>query len=124
MSKVKNIKKINWLKKRQRIKNNLSNKSNLPRLVVFRSNSHIYAQVVDDLNNKTIVSSSSNDKDIQKEIAKCKGKISKSSLVGKSLGQKMKEKKINDIVFDRNGYNYHGRVKALAEAVREMKIKF
>ena len=124
MSKVKNIKKINWFKKRQRIKNNLSNKRNLPRLVVFRSNSHIYAQVIDDLNNKTIVSSSSNDKDIEKEIAKCKDKTSKSVLVGKHLGQKMKEKKVNDVIFDRNGYNYHGRVKALAEAVREMKIKF
>ncbi len=124
MSKVKNIKRINWLKKRQRIKKNLSNKNNLPRLVVFRSNVHIYAQVIDDLNNKTMVSCSSNDKDMEKEISKCKGKMSQSSLVGKHLGEKMKEKKINDIIFDRNGYNYHGRVKALAEAVREMKIKF
>ena len=124
MAKIKNIKKINWLKKRQRIKNSLSNKRNLHRLVVFRSNSHIYAQVVDDLNDKTIVSSSSNDKDIEKEVAKCKSKISQSTLVGKHLGQKLKDKKINDIIFDRNGYNYHGRVKALAEAVREMKIKF
>ena len=124
MAKVKNIKKINWLKKRQRIKNSLSNKRNLHRLVVFRSNSHIYAQVIDDLNNKTIISSSSNDKDIEKEIAKCKGKISKSTLVGKHLGGKLKENKIKEIIFDRNGYNYHGRVKALADAVREMKIKF
>jgi len=124
MGKIKNIKKINWLKKRQRIKNSLSNKRNLHRLVVFRSNSHIYAQVIDDLNNKTIISSSSNDKDIEKEIAKCKGKISKSTLVGKHLGGKLKENKIKEIIFDRNGYNYHGRVKALADAVREMKIKF
>ena len=124
MTKIKNIKKINWLKKRQRIKNNLSNKNNLPRLVVFRSNNHIYAQVIDDLNNKTVVSSSSNDNDIKKEISKCKGKVSKSIVVGKHIGEKLKEKKIVDIIFDRNGYNYHGRVKALAEAVREVKIKF
>ena len=78
MPKVKNIKKINWLKKRKRIKSNLTNNKNLHRVVVFRSNIHIYAQVIDDLNNKTIVSSSSNDKDIEKEALKCEGKISKS----------------------------------------------
>ena len=124
MAKVKNLKKINWLKKRLRIKNSLSNKSGLNRLVVFRSNSHIYAQVIDDLKNETIVSSSSNDKDIEKEIKKCKSKIDKSTLVGKTLGKKLNEKSIDKIIFDRNGYNYHGRVKALAEAVREMNIKF
>ena len=124
MPKVKNIKKLNWLKKRKRIKNNLSNNQNFHRLVVFRSNMHIYAQVVDDLNNKTIVSSSSNDKDIKKEISKCDNKISKSALVGKHLAEKLNKMKINNIIFDRNGYNYHGRVKALADAMREMKIKF
>ena len=124
MSKIKNIKRMNWLKKRKRIKNKLSNKRSLPRLVVFRSNSHIYAQVIDDLNNKTLVSASSNDKDVEKAISKCEGKVDKSTLVGKHLGEKMNGLKINEVVFDRNGYNYHGRVKALAEAVREMKIKF
>ena len=124
MPKVKNIKKINWLKKRRRIKNKLTNNKNLHRLVVFRSSMHIYAQVVNDLNDKTIVSSSSNDKDIKKEISKCSGKISKSILVGKHLAEKLNKMKINNIVFDRNGYNYHGRVKALADAMREMKIKF
>ena len=124
MSKIKNIKRMNWLKKRNRIKNKLSNKRSLPRLVVFRSNSHIYAQVIDDLNNKTLVSASSNDKDVEKAISKCEGKLDKSTLVGKHLGEKMNGLKINEVVFDRNGYNYHGRVKALAEAVREMKIKF
>ena len=124
MAKVKNIKKINWLRKRKRIKNKLSNNKNFPRVVVFRSNIHIYAQVIDDLNNKTIVSSSSNDKDIEKEVLKCDGKISKSILVGKHLAEKLNKMKINSIVFDRNGYTYHGRVKALADAMREMKIKF
>ena len=77
-----------------------------------------------NLNNNTVVSSSSNDKDIQKEVLKCKGKISKSTLVGKHLGEKLNKMKIKNIIFDRNGYNYHGRVKALADAMREMKIKF
>ena len=124
MAKVKNIKRLNWLKKRLRVKNNLSNKRNLNRVVVFRSNIHIYAQVIDDLNNKTILSSSSNDKDIEKEIAKCDSKLSQSTLVGKHLAEKLQKMKIDSIIFDRNGYNYHGRVKALANAMREMKIKF
>ena len=124
MAKKKNIKKINWLRKRKRIKNRLNNNNNYHRLVVFRSNVHIYAQVIDDLNSKTIISSSSNDKDIEKEISKCDGKISKSTLVGTHLAEKLNKMKISNIVFDRNGYNYHGRIKALADAMREMKIKF
>ena len=124
MAKVKNIKRLNWLKKRLRVKNNLSNKRNLNRVVVFRSNIHIYAQVIDDLNNKTILSSSSNDKHIKKEISKCDSKLSQSTLVGKHLAEKLQKKKINNIIFDRNGYHYHGRIKALADAMREMKIKF
>ena len=124
MSKIKNLKRLNWLKKRQRVKNKLSNKGGLHRLVVFRSNMHIYAQVVDDSANITVASSSSNDKDIEKEIAKCNDKVSKSNLVGKHLAEKLKKMKVDSVVFDRNGYNYHGRVKALADAMREMKIKF
>ena len=123
MSDNKKLKRINWLKKRLRIKSKLKLAVH-PRLVVFRSNTHIYAQVIDDLKNETIASSSSNDKDMQKEIAKCKSKVDKSALVGKSLAKKLNDKKIDKIIFDRNGYNYHGRVKALAEAVREMNIKF
>ena len=124
MAKVKNLKRLNWLKKRKRIKSNLSNKSNLNRVVVFKSNLHIYAQVVDDLNNKTVVSSSSNDKEIAKEISKCNNKTEKSTFVGKNLAEKLQKMKIDKVIFDRNGYNYHGRVKALADAMREMKIKF
>ena len=89
MAKVKNLKRLNWLKKRKRIKSNLSNKSNLNRVVVFKSNLHIYAQVVDDLNNKTVVSSSSNDKEIAKEISKCNNKTEKSTFVGKNLAEKL-----------------------------------
>ena len=62
------------------------------------------------------------DKDIQEEILKCDGKISKSVLVGKHLAEKLKNNKINNIIFDRNGYKYHGRIKALAEAIRSAEI--
>ena len=85
---------------------------------------HIYAQLVDDNENKTLISSSSNNKDLKASVKKTDNKIEASTLVGKSLGQKLKKDKIKRIVFDRNGYKYHGRVKALAEAIRESGIQF
>ena len=124
MAEKKLTKKINWLKKRNRVKNSLGVRGTYPRLVVYRSNIHIYAQVVDDNENKTLFSSSSNDKDLQSSVKKAESKIEASTLVGRALGDKLKKDKIKNIVFDRNGYKYHGRVKALAEAVREAGIQF
>ena len=124
MAEKKNTKRLNWLKKRVRTKNRLNNKNNYHRLVVFKSNIHIYAQIIDGDVDKTIVSASSNDKDIKKEISKCNGKVEKSAFVGKHLAEKLSKMKIDKIIFDRNGYNYHGRIKALADAMREMNIKF
>ena len=124
MAEKKLTKKINWLKKRNRVKNSLGVRGTYPRLVVYRSNVHIYAQLVDDNKSKTLFSSSSNDKDLQASVKKTDSKIEASMLVGKALGDKLKKDKINNIVFDRNGYKYHGRVKALAEAVREAGIQF
>jgi large subunit ribosomal protein L18 len=124
MAEKKLTKKINWLKKRNRVKNSLGVRGTYPRLVVYRSNMHIYAQLVDDNESKTLFSSSSNDKDLQASVKKTDSKIEASTLVGKALGDKLKKDKIKNIVFDRNGYKYHGRVKALAEAVREADIQF
>ena len=124
MAEKKITKKINWLKKRNRVKNSLGVRGTYPRLVVYRSNVHIYAQLVDDNENKTLLSSSSNDKDLQASVKKADSKIEVSTLVGKALGGKLKKEKISNILFDRNGYKYHGRVKALAEAVREAGIQF
>ena len=124
MAEKKLTKKINWLKKRNRVKNSIGVRGTYPRLVVYRSNVHIYAQLVDDNENKTLFSSSSNDKDLQSSVKKADSKIEASTLVGKMLGEKLKKDKIKNIVFDRNGYKYHGRVKALAEAVRESGIQF
>ena len=124
MAEKKLTKKINWLKKRNRVKNSLGVRGTYPRLVVYRSNGHIYAQLVDDNESKTLFSSSSNDKDLQASVKKTDSKIEASTLVGKALGDKLKKDKIKNIVFDRNGYKYHGRVKALAEAVREAGIQF
>ena len=113
-----------WQKKRQRIKYRIRQKniSNLPRLVVYRSNTNIYAQLIDDEKNSTIVSASSIDKSLQKSIDKATNKIEQSKIVGESLAEKIKNAKIERIIFDRNGYKYHGRVKALTEAIRSSEI--
>tara|TARA_Y100001970_G_C14142159_1_gene807783 strand:- start:656 stop:1021 length:366 start_codon:yes stop_codon:yes gene_type:complete len=120
MSKT-DLKRKNWLKKKNRTKKSLGVLGNHPRLVVFKSNRHIYSQLVDDNSNKTLFSSSSMDKDF--DLKKCKSKIDMSKEIGYKIADKMKKNKINEIVFDRNGYLYHGRVKAVAEAVREKGIK-
>jgi len=113
-----------WQKKRQRIKYRIRQKniSNHPRLVVYRSNTNIYAQLVDDKKNITVLSASSIDKNLKKSIDKAKNKIEKSKIVGESLAEKIKNAKIDKIIFDRNGYKYHGRVKALSEAIRSAEI--
>jgi len=90
-----------------------------PRLCVFRSNSHIYAQLINDVNGKTIVAV----KDIEIDSKK-KDKTALAKEVGSLLAKKAVEKKIQEIVFDRGGYRYHGRVKALAEGAREGGLKF
>jgi len=113
-----------WQKKRQRTKYRIMQKNIgiLPRLVIYRSNSNIYAQLLDDSKKITILSSSSIDKNLKKSLEKAESKIVVSKIVGESLAGKINDAKIDKIIFDRNGYKYHGRVKALAEAVRSAEI--
>ena len=113
-----------WQKKRQRIKYRIRQKniSSHPRLVVYRSNTNIYAQLVDDEKNATVLSASSIDKSLKKSIDKAANKIEISKIVGESLAEKIKDANIERIIFDRNGYKYHGRVKVLAEAIRSAEI--
>ena len=115
-----------WDKKRKQIKFYLKdrNKNNLNRLVVYRSNTNIYAQLVNDGKNITILSTSSLDKNLKDAISKAKNKVIKSEIVGDAIAQKMKKEKIDHIIFDRNGYKYHGRIKALGEAIRKSGINF
>jgi len=98
--------------------------SSRPRLIVFRSNKHIYAQLMDDAAQKTITGASSLSKAIADEVAKSKGKQAVAKLVGKRVAELAKEKNITRVVFDRAGYLYHGRVKALAEGAREGGLEF
>ena len=117
-----NIKRKAWLKKRNRTKKSLGALGVFPRLVVFKSNKHIYSQLIDDNKNVTILSSSSLQKDFNSTSSKSKTDISKE--VGIDLAVKMKKNKIDKIVFDRNGYLYHGRIKALAESLRKNGLSF
>lgn len=106
-----------------RIRKHVNGTAERPRLVVFRSNKQIYAQVIDDEKGVTLVAAASNDKGL---AAECKGKngIDAAAIVGKAVAQRAIEKGITTVSFDRGGYLYHGRVKSLADAAREGGLKF
>jgi large subunit ribosomal protein L18 len=106
-----------------RIRRKISGDTARPRLCVFRSLSHIYAQVVDDLAGKTLAASSSLESDVCADRKKG-GSIAAAKLVGQTIAERAKAKGIETVVFDRGGYLYHGRVKALAEGAREGGLKF
>ncbi|WP_153796531.1 50S ribosomal protein L18 [Foetidibacter luteolus] len=111
--------------RRQKIRYNIRKKISgvaaKPRLSVFRSNADIYAQLIDDVAGKTLASASSNDKDIKAQKA---NKTEKSKLVGSAIARKAQELGITAVVFDRGGYLYHGRVKAIADGAREGGLQF
>jgi large subunit ribosomal protein L18 len=111
--------------RRQRIKfgirRKISGTAQKPRLSVFRSNGDIYVQLIDDDNSKTLASASSRDKDI---VAQKVPKVEKSKLVGAAIARKAAELGLAAVTFDRGGYLYHGRVKAIAEGAREGGLKF
>ncbi len=107
-----------------KIRKNISGTSDAPRLTVYRSLNNVYAQIVDDSTGKTLAAASSLSKEILDDVKKAKGKISKSKLVGSLVAKKAIENKISTVVFDRNGYRYHGRVQAIAEGAREGGLKF
>ncbi len=106
---------------RYRIRKKISGSSSKPRLSVFRSNTEIYVQLIDDNNGTTIASASSRQKDL---AAQKVNKVEKSKLVGAAIAQRSIELGIKDVVFDRSGYIYHGRVKAVAEGAREGGLVF
>lgn len=105
----------------KRIRENLSGTSEKPRLSVFRSNANISAQIIDDTKGVTLVSASSLEKELN---IKNGGNIEAAKVIGAEIAKRAKSKKINEVVFDRGGYLYHGRVAALAEAARENGLEF
>ena len=112
------LKKRSFARRKKSIKSKLTI-GKYPRLVVFRSNLHLYAQLIDDNENKTILSISTNDKNIQKDIDKLSSKVEKSGFIGDKIGKEIKKNKIEKVMFDRNGYIFHGRVKAFVEAIQK-----
>lgn len=109
------------LVRHSRIRTKINGTSSIPRLSIFRSNTGIYAQIIDDDKKTTLVSASSLDKDLKLTNG---SNIEAAKVVGKAIAEKAKKKNITEVVFDRGGYLYHGRVKALADAARENGLEF
>lgn len=108
-------------KRHARVRSKLSGTEARPRLNVFRSNKHIYAQLIDDVNGVTIASASSLDKELNLEST---GNLEAAVKIGELVAKRAVEKGIKSVVFDRGGYLYHGRIKALADAARENGLEF
>ena len=117
-------KRDKWINKKKRISFKIRKKLQRPRLIVFRSNKNIFLQLVDNISNNTMYSSSSIDKTLVKDISKAKNKMDMSKIVAEDLANKLKSNKVDTIVFDRNGYRSHGRVKTIAETLRKNGISF
>src|SRR5699024_5213012 len=109
------------LKRHARVRSKLAGTSEKPRLNVYRTNKHIYAQVIDDVNVVTIAKSSSLEKDLNIEQS---GNVESAAKVGESVAKRASEKGVEAVVFDRGGYLYHGRIQALADAARENGLQF
>jgi len=122
---VKKLEKaIRGERRRRRSKGTAIRHGDRYRLVVYRSLKHIYGQIINDWEGKTLVSASSLEKGLQVELGKAKSKVEKSEIVGREIAKRAKKKKITEVVFDRNGFLYHGRVKALADGARSGGLKF
>ena len=109
--------------KHRKLRNRFSGTAERPRLAVFRSNNHMYAQIIDDTVGKTLVSASTLDKDVKAELEKT-NHVEAATVVGTVVAKKALEKGITTVVYDRGGFVYEGKVKALAEAAREAGLEF
>ena len=111
-------------RRRNRSKSSSMYHGEYPRLVVYRSNKHFEGQIINDFEARTLASASSKDSSLKKEIDLSKNKTEISVIIGKTIAKKALENKIKKVVFDRNGYPFHGRVKAFADAAREAGLEF
>ena len=121
---LKKIKRNETRKKRHiRVRQKVYGTPERPRLNIYRSNNHIYAQVIDDIDGHTLVSASSLDKELKEKLPSSQNKEA-AKLVGELVGKRALDKGINEVVFDRGGHIYHGRIRELAEGAREAGLKF
>jgi large subunit ribosomal protein L18 len=111
-------------RRKMHIRKNLRGTAECPRMTVYRSLQHMYVQLIDDMEGKTLVSASTKDPEVSDALKPEMKKTQQSKLVGEAIAKKAAEKNIKQVAFDRNGYLYHGRVKALAEAARKAGLKF
>jgi large subunit ribosomal protein L18 len=111
-------------RRHHRIRNKITGTGGRPRLAVYRSLNHIYAQVIDDVSGRTLVSASSCIKDVRPRLEAAKGKVEKSRIIGEVVAERAKAAGITRVAFDRGGYLYHGRVQALAEGARKAGLEF
>ena len=109
--------------KHRRMRHHLAGTAQRPRLAVFRSNNHMYAQIIDDTVGKTLVAASTVEADVKKELEKTNN-VDAAAYVGKVIAERAVEKGIKEVVFDRGGFIYHGKVQALADAAREAGLEF
>ena len=114
----KSAKDIKRLKKKKALRAQLQGTAEVPRLVVFRSNRHVYAQIVNDLEHRVLIGSSDGQEDVASQLKKDSTKTDASVALGKAIAAKAKAQGIKKVVFDRNGFKYHGRIKAVADSVR------
>ncbi len=118
-----NLKKQARLKRKKRIRKKLTGTTQRPRLSVFRSAKHIYAQIIDDTSGRTLAMASSLEKAV-KEQDKFENKVAVANFIGKLVAERIMDKGIKEVVFDRNGFLYHGRVKAVSDGAREAGLSF
>ncbi len=111
------------MKRKKRIRKKINGTPERPRLCVFRSAKHIDTQIIDDINGETIASASSYEKEV-KEQPKFEDKVSAANFIGKRVAERALEKGIKKVVFDRNGFLYHGRIKAVSDGAREAGLEF
>ena len=111
------------VKKHMKLRNRFQGTAERPRLSVYRSNMHIYTQIIDDVAQKTLVSASTVQKDVKAELEKTND-VAAAAYLGKVIAERAKAAGITEVVFDRGGYVYHGKIKALADAAREAGLEF
>ena len=111
------------MKKHRRMRNRFSGTAERPRLAVFRSNNHMYAQIIDDVAGSTLVAACTLEKEVKEQLEKTNN-VDAAAYLGTVIGKRAMEKGIDTVVFDRGGYLYHGKIAALADAAREAGLKF
>lgn len=118
-----NEKQEKRIRRHRRIRKRIFGTQAKPRLCVYRGLANLHIQLIDDLNNKTLLSVSTQDKDLQSKLG-YGGNVKAARILGEILAKKAKEKGINEVIFDRGGFLYHGRIKAFADSCREHNLKF